>query len=111
MTARGALATGVPVVGSAARRLGFASGVVLAGVAIGVAAVRSPTLAVAALVGVAFVAVAVPDLAGGLAFFVVLTFFDPLPGSPTTGVTLVKAAGVLLPLAWAPGLTPRPAAI
>ena len=79
----------------------------LAGVLIGVAAVRSPTLALGAVVGIAFVGVAFRSLPGGLAFFVVLTFFDQLPGSPTTGLTLLKAAGFVLAIAWVTALAAR----
>ena len=84
MTARGATAV-LPPVGDAARRLVLVLGAVVGGVAIGALATRSPTLAVAAVVGLAFVWVAFRNLAAGLAFFVVLTFFERLPGSPTAG--------------------------
>jgi O-antigen ligase len=106
MSARGALVV-LPDAGDAARRLGLASALVLGGAAIGAEATRSPTLAVAAVVGIAFVWVAFRNLAGGLAFFVVLTFFQSLPGSPTTGLTLVKAAGFVLALAWLTTLATR----
>ncbi len=101
-----ALATGVPF-GSAARRLTLPAAFALGGVLIGVAAVRSPTLALAAVVGIAFVGVAFRSLPGGLAFFVVLTFFDQLPGSPTSGLTLLKAAGFVLAIAWLTALAAR----
>jgi O-antigen ligase len=104
MTARGALATlpyGTP------RRLGFSAAVLAGGVAIGALATVSPFLAVGALVGIAFVVVAFRNLAAGLAFFVVLTFFQTLPGSPSTGLTLVKAAGFVLALAWLAALANR----
>ena len=101
-----ALATGVPF-GSAARRLTLPAAFTLGGVLIGVAAVRSPTLALAAVVGIAFVGVAFRSLPGGLAFFVVLTFFDQLPGSPTSGLTLLKAAGFVLAIAWLTALAAR----
>jgi O-antigen ligase len=101
-----ALATGVPF-GSAARRLTLPGAFALGGVLIGVAAVRSPTLALAAVVGIAFVGVAFRSLPGGLAFFVVLTFFDRLPGSPASGLTLLKAAGFVLAIAWLTALAAR----
>lgn len=101
-----ALATGVPL-GSAARRLTLPGAFALAGVLIGVAAVHSPTLALAAVVGIAFVGVAFRSLPGGLAFFVVLTFFDRLPGSPASGLTLLKAAGFVLAIAWLTALAGR----
>ena len=57
MAARGAIAV-LPPAGDAARRLGIVLAVLLAGAAIGAGATRSPTLAVGAVVGVAFVWVA-----------------------------------------------------
>ena len=39
--------------------------------------------------------------------FVVLTFFDQLPGSPTSGLTLLKAAGFVLAIAWVTALAAR----
>lgn len=107
MTARGALAAGAPDLGSAARRLSLAGGFALGGILIGAAAVHSPTLAIGAVVGIAFIGVSFRSLAGGVAFFVVLTFFDRLPGSPATGFTLVKAAGLVLALAWLAALAAR----
>ena len=101
-----ALATGVPF-GSAARRLTLPGGFALGGVLIGVAAVHSPTLALGAVVGIAFVGVAFRSLPAGLAFFVVLTFFDRLPGSPASGLTLLKAAGFVLAIAWLTALAAR----
>ena len=106
MAARGAIAV-LPPAGDAARRLGIVLAVLLAGAAIGAGATRSPTLAVGAVVGVAFVWVAFRNLAAGLAFFVVLTFFERLPGSPATGLTLLKAAGFVLAIAWLAALTNR----
>jgi O-antigen ligase len=106
MAARGAIAV-LPPAGDAARRLGIILAVLLAGAAIGAGATRSPTLAVGAVVGVAFVWVAFRNLAAGLAFFVVLTFFERLPGSPATGLTLVKAAGFVLAIAWLAALANR----
>jgi O-antigen ligase len=106
VTARGAIAV-LPPAGDATRRLAFALALLLGGVAIGAGATRSPTLAVAAVVGIAFVWVAFRNLAAGLAFFVVLTFFERLPGSPATGLTLLKAAGFVLALAWLAALANR----
>ena len=106
MSARGAAAV-LPPMGDAARRFGLGLAVVAGGAAIGTLATRSPTLAVAAVVGLAFVWVAFRNLAAGLAFFVVLTFFERLPGSPTSGLTLLKAAGFVLALAWLSALTSR----
>jgi O-antigen ligase len=110
MTARGATVA-LPPAGDAARGLGLVLGAILGGAVIGGLAVRSPTLAVAAVVGLAFVWVAFRNLAAGLAFFVVLTFFERLPGSPTTGLTLVKAAGFVLALAWIAALASRRATV
>ena len=86
MTARGALAAGAPDLGSAARRLSLAGGFALGGILIGAAAVHSPTLAIGAVVGIAFIAVSFRSLAGGVAFFVVLTLLRPPAGLTRHGV-------------------------
>ncbi|HEY7018475.1 MAG TPA: O-antigen ligase family protein [Gaiellaceae bacterium] len=99
MAARAALAD-LPGREDAGRRLAIAAGVVVSGVVVGAAAALSPVLAVAALVGITFVFVCFRSLPAGLAFFVVLTFFERLPGSPSSGLTLVKGAGLVLAVAW-----------
>src|SRR5215470_2640128 len=108
MSARGALAA-LPPPGDALRRSSVLAGVVAGGLAIGALATVRPLLAVGAVVALAFVLVAFRNLAAGLAFFVVVTFFETLPGSPTTGLTFVKAAGFILALAWLAALANREA--
>ena len=108
MSARGALAT-LPPPGDALRRSSVLAGVVAGGLAIGALATVRPLLAVGVVVALAFVLVAFRNLAAGLAFFVVVTFFETLPGSPTTGLTFVKAAGFILALAWLAALANREA--
>ena len=104
MSARGALAT---LPDEPSRQLGLGAALLAGGVAIGALAVVSPVLAIGSVVGIAFVVVAFRNLAAGLAFFIVLTFFQTLPGSPSTGLTLVKAAGFVLALAWLATLANR----
>lgn len=108
MSARGALAT-LPPPGDALRRSSVLVGVLAGGLAIGALATVRPLFAVGAVVAIAFVLVAFRNLAAGLAFFVVVTFFETLPGSPTTGLTFVKAAGFILALAWLATLANREA--
>src|SRR5215471_16859613 len=102
MSARGALAT-LPPPGDALRRSSVLAGVVAGGLAIGALATVRPLLAVGAVVALAFVLVAFRNLAAGV------TFFETLPGSPTTGLTFVKAAGFILALAWLAALANREA--
>jgi O-antigen ligase len=63
---------------------------------IGAIAVVSPSVAVAAVVSVVFIATAVVDLAAGLAVFVTVTFFVLIPGIGTSFVSVVKLAGAAL---------------
>jgi len=100
-----AFAATLPRLADPARRLPLVAGLGLTGLLIGVAASRSPLLAVTAVVGVGFTAVALTSLPAGLAFFVVLTFFAGLPFSG--GVTLVKAAGLVLTIAWLAAIATR----
>jgi O-antigen ligase len=70
---------------------------------LGVAAVVSPLLALAAVLAMIFVAIAFRDLAAGVALFAVTTFFGHLPGTGTGSsveVTVVKLTGAVLLLAW-----------
>lgn len=58
-----------------------------------------PRIALAAALGLAFVAVMISDLAAGLVVFTVVAFLDFLPFGGAA-VTLSKVAGVLLVLSW-----------
>jgi O-antigen ligase len=87
------LATGRPVLD--ARWLAFP--VALIALALGVAAVVSPVIAVVGVIGVVFVAVALLDLAVGVALFAAFTFLAQLPGVP--GSLGLKVAGLVLVLA------------
>ena len=73
---------------------------VLTGLVIGLWAVVAPLLGVAALVALAFAIATAWELAAGVAAFTVLTFFERIPGTPETGVTVVKLAGAVLALVW-----------
>jgi len=86
----------LPSPGTAALWLALA----LTGLVIGVWAVVAPLLGVAALVALAFAIATAWDLAAGVAAFTVLTFFERIPGTPETGITVVKLAGALLALVW-----------
>jgi len=108
MSARGALAA-LPPPGDALRSSPVLAGVIAGGLAIGALATVRPLFAIGAVAALAFVLVAFRNLAGGLAFFVVVTFFETLPGSPTTGLTFVRAAGFVLALAWLANLANREA--
>src|SRR4051812_30203039 len=93
-----AFAATLPRLAEPARRIPLIAALALSGIVIGVAASMSPLLALAAVVGIGFTAVALANLSAGLAFFVVLTFFEGLPISGS--VTLVKGAGLVLAVAW-----------
>jgi putative inorganic carbon (HCO3(-)) transporter len=80
--------------------LAVAAAVVLTAAVVGLGAVVSPFLGLAALVGLAFVLVTAKDLAGGIAAFTVLSFFERIPGTPETGVTVIKLAGGMLAVVW-----------
>jgi O-antigen ligase len=82
-------------------------GAVVLAVAVGAAASVSPVLTIAAAVGAGFAFVSFRSLPAGLAFFVLLTFFERLPGSAASGLTLVKLAGFVLAVAWLVDLANR----
>ena len=73
-----------------------------AGVAalLGALAVYSPKYAIGALLGAAFVVIAVRRLPLAVATFIVLTLPQHLPGSFGAGDTLAKPVGALIFLAW-----------
>lgn len=66
---------------------------------VGASAVVSPVAALAVAIGLVFVGVALHNLAAALSLFVLLTFFEQIPGLQG-GFTLVKVAGGVLVLAW-----------
>jgi O-antigen ligase len=75
-------------------------------VVLGALAGFDPKLALAAALGLAFVAVVLGDLSAGIVLFTVISFVDLLPlGGPA--VTLAKLAGVLLALSWLATLSAR----
>lgn len=74
--------------------------VLLAGL-LGVGAVRSPSLTLAAALALAFLALAARNLAIALAIFVALTFFDRTTALQNLGLTTpVKLAGGVVAAAW-----------
>jgi hypothetical protein len=72
----------------------------LAAAAVGILAVESPLLALAGVLGLAFGALALRDLAVGLALFTLLVFFQRVPALGDADVTYTRAAGFLLAGAW-----------
>jgi O-antigen ligase len=70
------------------------------GVVVGAASVLTPTFALAAVLGAVFIALAVFDLAAGVTAFLLLTFFEQLPGIPASQLSAIKAAGFVLVLLW-----------
>ena len=70
------------------------------GVVLGAAAVVNPPIALAVVLGAIFIALASRNLAAGVTAFIVLIFFERLPGLPASQITAVKAAGLILVLAW-----------
>ena len=74
--------------------------VAVTGLILGLWAVVAPFLGLAALVALAFAIVTAREIAGGVAAFTVLTFFERIPGTPETGITVVKLGGGLLVLVW-----------
>jgi O-antigen ligase len=73
---------------------------------LGLLAGVSPKLALVAAFGLAFVLIEVTNLAAGLAVFAVVAFLDLLPVSGAA-VTIPKAAGLLLVVAWLATLATR----
>lgn len=92
-------------------RLPLVLGVVAAVGAIGVGAGRSPVLTLTGAVGLLFVLAASRDLAAGVGLLTVLLFVERIPGTPTTGLTVVKMAGGLLALLWIVRVLEREAAM
>ncbi len=67
---------------------------------LGAGAVVAPFLTLGALIVLTFSIVTALELAGGVALFTVLSFFERIPGTPETGVTSIKLAGGILGIAW-----------
>lgn len=67
---------------------------------LGVGSVVTPPVAVAAVAGLLFTAIALRNLAAGLAVFTLLTFFDRATTLTSAGLSPVKLAGVALALLW-----------
>ena len=78
----------------------MATGVILAGILIGVVSARSAVAAIALPMAFVFVVAAFRDLAIGVSLFTMLAFFQLIPGFGGSSITLVKAAGLVLAAAW-----------
>jgi O-antigen ligase len=73
---------------------------------VGLLAGYDPALAIVASLGLAFLLVVFANLANGVVLFTLIIFFETIPGV-STGLTLTKAAGALLALAWLATLATR----
>jgi O-antigen ligase len=78
---------------------GLAAGFGATAAFIGVLAGYDPTLAIAASLGMAFLLLAIVDLASGLVAFTLITFLDLAPGIGLA-VTFTKLAGLALAISW-----------
>jgi O-antigen ligase len=87
---------GLPALGG----LVLGAAVVFTALVVGMGAAESPFLGVAGLVALGFAILTARDLAAGVAAFTVLSFFERIPGTPETGITVIKAGGALLAVVW-----------
>lgn len=78
---------------------------------VGFGAVSVPVVALALPLVLAFAVVAIRDLAAGVTLLTVVIFFDQIPGIPTSGITLVKLAGILVAVSWAGRMLTRRTAL
>jgi O-antigen ligase len=78
----------------------IAAAVLVIGLALGVAAITAPELAVAGAAGLLFLVIAARSFPLGVCLFVLLTFFDRSTALQSGGLTVVKAAGAALALLW-----------
>jgi O-antigen ligase len=78
--------------------LGWPALVTGVGASLGLLAAQRPAFAVAAAVGLAFVALMAVDLTVGLCVFTFVSFIDVVPGGPAFSLT--KVIGLLLALSW-----------
>lgn len=78
----------------------FGGGSVFIAAVLGLGAVISPAAAIAGAGGALFAAVAFRNLTAGLAFFLVLTFFDRATALTGVGLSPVKLAGLVLASIW-----------
>lgn len=83
-------------------------GILCAG--LGLLAGMSPWLAIAAAIGIAFVALAIVDLTAGVVAFTVAIVLEYAPFAPEGALSLTKAAGALLVLSWLALVTTRASA-
>jgi O-antigen ligase len=67
----------------------------------GVGAVRLPVLALTVPLAAIFIFLCLQDLAGGLAIFTMLTFFEQFGGVGAGSLSAIKVAGLILAFAWA----------
>jgi O-antigen ligase len=79
----------------------ISGGAMVVAVALGLGAVVSPPVAIAGAGAALFATVAFRDLTAGLAFFMLLTFFDRTTALSQSGLSPVKLAGLVIALIWA----------
>jgi putative inorganic carbon (HCO3(-)) transporter len=77
------------------------------GALMGAGSVESPRLVLAGAAGLLFVGIALRSLPAGLAAFTVLIFLERIPSISGSGLTVTKAAGGVLGLAWLLALLKR----
>jgi O-antigen ligase len=82
----------------------------MAGVAapIGLLAGVNPAFAIVAALGLMLLLVVFADLASGVVLFTFIIYFEQIPGLSGGALSLTKAAGLLLALAWLATLATRP---
>src|SRR3954447_18055317 len=81
------------------------TGLLATGLALGLLAGLRPVYAIAAALGLAFVVLALADLAVGVALFAALAALDVLPA--TSGLSIAKVLGVVLVISWLATLAAR----
>lgn len=75
---------------------------------VGILAGINPGLAVVAALGFAFLLIVFADLASGVVLFTFIIYFEQIPGLSGGALSLTKAAGLLLAVAWLATLATRP---
>jgi O-antigen ligase len=83
------------------------AGLAATALALGLLAGLDPKLAVAAAIGLAFVAIVLGDLTVGLCAFTLVAFTDNLPSLGGATLSFTKIAGLLLAISWLATLATR----
>jgi O-antigen ligase len=75
---------------------------------VGILAGINPGLAIVAALGFALLLIVFADLASGVVLFTFIIYFEQIPGLSGGALSLTKAAGALLAIAWLATLATRP---